>query len=499
MFSVIFNFRYLFLIILTEIQLKMPRASTGSGGPKFGRGATLKSQSRAFVKRLRAYFEEEKRNGGPLLPVSRVTDRVAAALNIGKWTVSKISSEVTEVTPGKKRPHESPKSNVDGFTETAIRNHVYGYYTRQELPTRKKILSSLREAELFSGGMSTLSVVLKKLGFKWRRINNRKFLMERADIVNWRCNFLRRILKNDFNKIVFLDETWINAGHTVTKSWTDETLMSSRKEPTGKGERLIIVHAGTTQGFVLNAQLIFKSKQQGDYHQEMNSITFKKWFQNLLENISPGSIIVMDNAPYHSTQINRPPSQSSTKACIILWLQTNNIQFDATLKKAELLTIVKTMKPQFKTYELDEIAKSKGHEVLRLPPYHCQFNAIELIWANVKGRVARRNTSFTISEVERLARDAIQEITSEDWKKAIEHTKKIIEEAWHKEGVLEECVDEMIISLGNDGSSSSTETSDGEIGDSDDEDPGDNLPKSSGHELPFMGGVKRLSDSDSDD
>lgn len=438
----------------------MPRRNIQSVGPKFGRGATLKSQARALVKRLREYFEEEKRNGGPLLPVSRVTDRVAAALGISSWTVSRISSETTEVTPGKKRPHKSPKSNIDNFTETAIRNHIYEYYRRRELPTRKRVLSSLSEAGLYTGGITTLSVVLKQIGFRWKRINNRKLLMERGDIINWRCHFLRNIRNMDFNKIVFLDETWVNAGHTVTKSWSDETVKSCRKEPTGKGGRLIVVHAGTSQGFVAGAELIFKSKKQSDYHQEMNAETFKKWFTDLLENISPASVIVMDNAPYHSTQSNRPPSQTSTKASIIQWLEENNIPFDMNFRKTELLGIVKSMKPLFKTYELDEMAKTKGHEVLRLPPYHCQFNPIELIWANIKGKVARRNTSFTINEVERLTREAIQEITCEDWKKAVEHTKKIIEEAWIKEGVLEDSVDELIISLGNSGSSSSTETGD---------------------------------------
>lgn len=59
--------------------------------------------------------------------------------------------------------------------------------------------------------------------------------MERWDIVNWRCDFLRKIWTKDIKKIVFLDETWVNAGHTVEK--TDDTVLSSRKEPTGRGGR----------------------------------------------------------------------------------------------------------------------------------------------------------------------------------------------------------------------------------------------------------------------
>ena len=33
---------------------------------------------------------------------------------------------------------------------------------------------------------------------------------------------------------------------------------------------------------------------------------------------------------------------------------------------------------------INNIAKMYGHEVLHLPPYHCDLNAIELIWADEK-------------------------------------------------------------------------------------------------------------------
>lgn len=45
---------------------------------------------------------------------------------------------------------------------------------------------------------------------------------------------------------------------------------------------------------------------------------------------------------------------------------------------------VKQLIPQEKKYELDEIALSMGHKVIRLQPYHCQYNPIELIWAQIK-------------------------------------------------------------------------------------------------------------------
>lgn len=33
---------------------------------------------------------------------------------------------------------------------------------------------------------------------------------------------------------------------------------------------------------------------------------------------------------------------------------------------------------------MDELALQYGHRVLRLPPYHCQYNAIEMVWSESK-------------------------------------------------------------------------------------------------------------------
>ncbi len=42
------------------------------------------------------------------------------------------------------------------------------------------------------------------------------------------------------------------------------------------------------------------------------------------------------------------------------------------------------MNAPVKKYRVDEMAKAAGHEVVRLPPYHCTFNPIELVWADEK-------------------------------------------------------------------------------------------------------------------
>ena len=60
-------------------------------------------------------------------------------------------------------------------------------------------------------------------------------------------------------------------------------LSTGLKAPSGKGSRLIIIHAGSDDGFVPNACKIFQAKKNiGDYHGEMNGDCYKTWFTTKL-------------------------------------------------------------------------------------------------------------------------------------------------------------------------------------------------------------------------
>lgn len=77
-----------------------------------------------------------------------------------------------------------------------------------------------------------------------------------------------------------------------------------------------------------------------------------------------------------------------------------SIEFDATEIKAQLLHKIDKTKYQKKV--IDEMAKEKNIIVLRLPPYHCELNPIEMIWAQLKSYVARNNKTFKMAEIKLL-------------------------------------------------------------------------------------------------
>ncbi|KAH6933851.1 hypothetical protein HPB50_018606 [Hyalomma asiaticum] len=84
--------------------------------------------------------------------------------------------------------------------------------------------------------------------------------------------------------IYYLDETWVNAGHTEETVWTDTKVMSRQdafrqdlstglRAPSGKGGRLIVLHAGSAEGFLDGAALVFRAKKGARSARTSNGFT----------------------------------------------------------------------------------------------------------------------------------------------------------------------------------------------------------------------------------
>jgi predicted O-methyltransferase YrrM len=72
----------------------------------------------------------------------------------------------------------------------------------------------------------------------------------------------------------------------------------------------------------------------------MTADTFEYWFLNRFINyLEEGSIIIMDNASYHSVTLNKVPNISAKEQDIIDWFgwNLNKIHFSITETRAELL------------------------------------------------------------------------------------------------------------------------------------------------------------------
>lgn len=105
----------------------------------------------------------------------------------------------------------------------------------------------------------------------------------------------------------------------------------------------------------------------------------------------PDSVVVVDNASYHNKHWDIAPSSNSKKATMQAWLTEKGIHYDEMLLKPQLYNLIKVNKERFKTFSVDRILGEKGHEVLRLPPYHPNLNPIEMAWSDIKQYVASKN------------------------------------------------------------------------------------------------------------
>ncbi|GBM87516.1 hypothetical protein AVEN_200685-1 [Araneus ventricosus] len=119
------------------------------------------------------------------------------------------------------------------------------------------------------------------------------------------------------------------------------------------------------------------------------------------------------------------PIQRQKKSDIVGWLLNKNIPHNSTKTRPELLNIVKENKEKYRGYELDQIAYEIGHEVVRLPPYHCQCNPIELIWEQIKDGLTYKNKTFKIKDVRKLLDEALLKVTANNWKKCVKHAEKL--------------------------------------------------------------------------
>ncbi|KAJ8914221.1 hypothetical protein NQ315_003584, partial [Exocentrus adspersus] len=262
----------------------------------------------------------------------------------------------------------------------------------------------------------------------WNKDDPRRGLMELPHIALARITFLQNYMRNVNSErpseFVYLDETWVfENGSTCCRSWQDSS-----------------------------KQTVQTTKTDG-----------KRWFEHqLLQNLEEPSIIIMDNASYHSSLGNKVPNTGWKKADICRWLTEHDVNCDGNLLKTQLLDLVAQRKPP-KSYVVDKSAQQYGHTVLRLPPYHCIFNPIEHIWGIAKTYYNKHigRDGYGVENALKMWQEALDTITPQVWSNTIRHTEKEIQKWWNREVAFDiEDTGPLIINVADGDSDASQYTSD---------------------------------------
>lgn len=436
-----------------------------TSGPSERKVRKFSAQSKEIIYNVFTYMKKTLPNENK----TNLKIRVSEATGVCVRSVERIIKEEKEhneiegnklavFAPPKRFKKTATKTDIPDYEKSDIRSMIYNFHKTEGCRiTMKHLQNKLEEEYEWTGSCSSLRRITRSIGFRWRKTrNNRPILVERHDIRALRLKYLEQIkfYRNSGRSIVFLDETYVHAGHTVSKSWSDD---SSKGLLTNisKGNRLIMVHAGGEMGFIPNALLIFKSgSKSGDYHDDMNSENYEKWLkEKLIPNLPPNSIVVTDNAPYHNKQIDKAPTSSSRKCEMVAWLECKKIAFQSNLLKPQLYEIIKNHKRAHIVYKFDRLLLEHGHIALRLPPYHPDLNPIESIWGQVKNNIARRNVDFKLETVKELAENEFSAVTVDDWKKRCRTVIENEDRYLANERQIDIVTEDLIINLGEDSSS----------------------------------------------
>ena len=208
-----------------------------------------------------------------------------------------------------------------------------------------------------------------------------------------------------------------------------------------------------------------------DYHDSMGGESYKCYFEkSICQNIPKHWVIMIDNASYHLKNTENYPTVKWRKQQFVDWLTEKNITFPDKALRAEFWILVKSEREKFPDKVMETVAKEYGHEILRLPPYHCELNLIELAWAAEKNHVAGENKDMSLDSVEKLFRKKREEMPEDFWRKCVEHVKKIEENYWESDRIQDNIVEQLIIKLKLTDSSSSEMESFSKSSDSSDSD-----------------------------
>ena len=78
-----------------------------------------------------------------------------------------------------------------------------------------------------------------------------------------------------------------------------------------------------------------------DYHDIISAESYEKYFENIRKLLKPNSVIIIDNASYHSRNAEDFPVSKWRKAQFQSWLTENKIPFKPDALRSELWTLYK--------------------------------------------------------------------------------------------------------------------------------------------------------------
>jgi transposase len=412
--------------------------------PRRRQGQSLSLDAKLIVLRATDKCLEEK-DAGFVVSTNKPFDRAHEYTGVSTKQLRRIQKtwrttgkmEVTKSRRGKYERHENWKRLwINVISDRVISLNLEG---------KPVTTNTIMEGSVLKNVMSetTLRRALYSMGFEYKNADKTQNFIESDYIKGCRRKYLieRMKIRNGNENIieVWLDESYCHQHHVARQSWYRKGDVVKRKGG-GGGRRWIFIYAGGGDKLHndwrwFGEPEIFQGKNgdNDDYHKNMNSDVFGKYFEGLctwMQEVYPGRKVVfhMDNAGYHKKIVGGGQRMSGAKKNdIIKWLKSKNVPDDVMRRskdddrlktRAELYQLTKQDKYKGKS-ETETTAEQYGYRVLWIPPYHPMLNPIEEAWGVAKGDVARRNDGSNLHKVNAMIIDGFNKVTPAVWKKLV--------------------------------------------------------------------------------
>ncbi|XP_034255305.1 uncharacterized protein LOC117653617 [Thrips palmi] len=145
---------------------------------------------------------------------------------------------------------------------------------------------------------------------------------------------------------------------------------------------------------------------------------------------------------YTKLQAGDPVKSTFLKQDYLNWFERRGITFKDKINVKQLASLAAEISAsEDKWFNIDLILNNSEYDIrpLWLPPYHCHFNPIELIWGIVKAYFEANVGKCGDSEeaMIRVWEEALDSITPEVWANCVRHTEELIEACYQNECQVE--------------------------------------------------------------
>ena len=198
----------------------------------------VKSTAKSIICNVHDYFDWQSNKQKSTPP--KLSKKTAEATGFSECTVNCVILEKRKldgssfISPNKRYTESREHVDVDAFVTDSIHRTVYEFYDKKEYPTLDKLLQVLKVKMLFKGGRIALWKLFRKITFRYKKVNDKRYVYEQPHIIQQRHQFLRRMRRNrrERRPVVYTNETWANSHDDILQVERKETYASQHVKVT---------------------------------------------------------------------------------------------------------------------------------------------------------------------------------------------------------------------------------------------------------------------------